>query len=41
MGDEIEHSLKQTRNRFCGRLRPNARIQPECQCHSPAYASDG
>ncbi|CEF49201.1 unnamed protein product [uncultured bacterium] len=40
IGDEIEHSVKQTRNRFCGRLRPNARIQPQCQCQSPSYASD-
>ena len=39
--DEIEHSLKQTRNRFCGRLRPDGRIQPQCQCRSPPYASGG
>ena|SRR5205809_3169895 len=39
--DEIEHSLKQTRTRFCGRLRPDARIQPQCQCRSPSYASGG
>jgi hypothetical protein len=40
LSDEIEHSLKQTRTRFCGRLRPNARIQPQRQCHSQSYASD-
>ena len=39
--DEIEHSLKQTRTRFCGRLRPDARIEPQCQCRSPPYASGG
>jgi len=39
--DEIEHSLKQTRPRFCGRLRPDARIEPQCQCRSPPYASGG
>jgi hypothetical protein len=39
LSDEIEHFLKQTRTRFWGRLRPNARIQPQCQCHSPTYAS--
>jgi len=37
--DEIEHSLKQTRTRFSGRLRPDARIEPQCQCRSPPYAS--
>ena len=36
---EIEHSLEQTRNRFCGHLRRNARSQPQCQCRSPSYAS--
>ena len=37
--DEIEYTLKQTRTRFCDRLRPNARIQPQCQCHSQSFAS--
>ena len=39
--DEIEHSLKQTRTRFSGRLRPDSRIEPQCQCRSPPYASGG
>ena len=39
--DEIQHSLKQTRTRFCWGLRPDARIELQCQCRSPPYASGG
>ena len=37
--DEIQHSLKQTHTRFCGRLRANACIQPQCRCRSPSSSA--
>jgi hypothetical protein len=33
-------SDKQSRTAFRGRLRPNACIQPQCQCHSQSSSSD-